>query len=283
MDQLFESPAPLSSSSSESKAPIRATTSEANFFGLKSERQSASGCIASDAMGKARWSPYPPCRFAVEFWDIDALKEKSRLHSQTIWYAGNLFNVYVQVVRKKGVQLGVYLHRQSSIDPIPAPSAPFSITRADRTHNRVPSLPFPASQSSPSMHYSPSIHPPPSRSTTPNSTPSTSSGAVTSYVSSHSTIPATAPPVAPVQPYRDPRSAVAAYFTISCADSTGSSVTRFTSVPDVFSISQSWGWKSSSLRTEEYLEVGADGQPVKPTGPASRENSLRVTIVLGIV
>ncbi|OAX43645.1 hypothetical protein K503DRAFT_680670 [Rhizopogon vinicolor AM-OR11-026] len=282
MDQLFESPPPLPSSSSDTKTPVRAATSEATFFGLKSERQTASGCIASDATGKARWSPYPPCRFAVEFWDIDALKEKSRLHSQTIWYAGSLFNVYVQVVRKKGVQLGVYLHRQSSIDPIPAPSAPFSISRAERTHNRVPSLPFPASQSSPSMHYSPSIHPP-SRSTTPNSTSPTSSGAVTSYVSSHSAIPATAPPVAPVQPYRDPRSSVAAYFTISCADSTGSAVTRFTSVPDVFSVSQSWGWKSSSLRAEEYLEVGSDGQPVKPTGPASRDNSLRVTIVLGIV
>lgn len=283
MDELFESPPPLSSSSSDSKAPIRATTSEANFFGLKSERQSPSGCIASDATGKARWSPYPPYRFAVEFWDIDSLKEKSRLHSQTIWYAGSLYNVYVQVVRKKGVQLGVYLHRQSNIDPIPAPSAPFSINRAERTHNRIPSLPpFPASQSSPSMHFSPSIHPP-SRSTTPNPTPSTSSGVTTSYVSSHSTIPATAPPVAPVQPYRDPRSAVAAYFTISCADSTGSAVTRFTSVPDVFSVSQSWGWKSSSLRTEEYLEAGQDGQPAKPTGPASKENSLRVTIVLGIV
>lgn len=283
MDQLFESPQPLSSSSSDSKTPIRATTSEADFFGLKSERQSASGCIASDATGKARWSPYPPCRFAVEFWDIDELKEKSRLHSQTIWYAGNLYNIYVQVIRKKGVQLGVYLHRQSSIDPIPASSAPFSINRAERTHNRVPSLPpLPASQSAPSMHYSPSIHPP-SRSTTPNSTPSTSSGVVTSYVSSHSTIPATAPPIAPVQPYRDPRSAVAAYFSISCADSTGSCITRFTSVPDVFSISQSWGWKSSSLRTEEYLEVAPDGQPVKPISPVCRENSLRVTVVLGIV
>jgi len=283
MDQLFEPSLPLASPSSDSKTPIRAATSEANFFGLKPERQTASGCIASDAMGKARWSPYPPYRFAVEFWDIDSLKEKSRLHSHTIWYAGNLFNVYVQVVRKKGVQLGVYLHRQSSIDPIPAHSAPFSINRVERTHNRVPSLPpLPTSQSSPSVHYSPSIHPP-SRSTTPNSTPSTPSGAVTSYVSSSGTIPATAPPVAPVQPYRDPRSSVAAYFSISCADTTGSSVTRFTSVPDLFSISQSWGWKSSSLRTEEYLEVGADGQPVKPASPACRENSLRVTVLLGVV
>ncbi|KAG2129779.1 hypothetical protein DEU56DRAFT_816658 [Suillus clintonianus] len=285
MDQLFESPPSLSSPSTDSKAPVRATTSEANFFGLKPERQTASGCIASDATGKARWSPHPPFRFAVEFWDIDALKEKSRLHSQTIWYAGSLFNVYVQVVRKKGIQLGVYLHRQSNIDPIPAASAPLSFNRAEHTHNRVPSLPLLSpSQSSPSMsmHYSPSIHPP-SRSTTPSSSPPTSSGLATSFTSSPSTIPATTPPVAPVQPYRDPRPAVAAYFTISCASSTGSSITRFTSVPDVFSVSQSWGWKSSSLRTEEYLEVGPDGQPAKPTIPAPKLNSLRATIVLGIV
>ncbi|KAG0699747.1 hypothetical protein DFH29DRAFT_935664 [Suillus ampliporus] len=276
MDQLFESPPPLSSPNTEGKTPVRATTSEATFFGLKSERQTASGCIASDATGKARWSPYPPFRFAVEFWDIDALKEKNRLHSQTIWYAGSLFNVYVQVVRKKGIQLGVYLHRQSHIDPIPAHSAPLTFNRAEHMHNRVPSLPLSASQSSPSIR-------PPSRSTTPSSTPSTSSGLATSYTSSTSTIPATSPPVAPVQPYRDPRPAVAAYFTVSCSSSTGSSITRFTSVPDVFSVSQSWGWKSSSLRTEEYLEVGPDGQPAKPTIPAPRLNSLRATIVLGLV
>ncbi|KAG2070691.1 hypothetical protein BDR04DRAFT_1076522 [Suillus decipiens] len=282
MDQLFESPPPLSSPSIDSKAPVRATTTEADFFGLKSERQTASGCIASDATGKARWSPYPPFRFAVEFWDIDALKEKSRLHSQTIWYAGSLFNVYVQVIRKKGIQLGIYLHRQSNIDPIPAASAPSSQNHTEHTHNnRVPSLPLlSTSHSSPSMamHYSPSIH----RSTTPGSSPPTSSSLTTSFTSSPSAIPATFPPVAPVQPYRDPRPAVSAYFTISCASSTGSSITRFTSVPDVFSVSQSWGWKSSSLRTE-HLEVGPDGQPAKPTIPAQKMSSLRATIVLGIV
>ncbi|KAG1810035.1 uncharacterized protein HD556DRAFT_1317505 [Suillus plorans] len=285
MDQLFESPPSLSSPTTDSKAPVRATTTEADFFGLKPERQTASGCIASDATGKARWSPYPPFRFAVEFWDIDALKEKSRLHSQTIWYAGSLFNVYVQVIRKKGIQLGVYLHRQSNIDPIPAPSAPLSLNRTGHAPaNRVPSLPqLSTSQSSPSVatHYSPSVRPL-SRSTTPNSSPPTSSGLATSFTSLPSTIPATSPAVAPSQPYRDPRPAIAAYFTISCASSTGSSITRFTSVPDVFSVSQSWGWKSSSLRTE-HLEVGPDGQPAEPTIPAPRLSSLRATIVLGIV
>ncbi|KAH7883965.1 hypothetical protein F5I97DRAFT_1814280 [Phlebopus sp. FC_14] len=279
MDQLFEPSAP----SLDNKGPVRAITSETNFFGLKAERKTASECVAGDATGKARWSPYPPCRFAVEFWDIDSLKEKARLHSHTIWYAGSLFNVYVQVVRKKGIQLGIYLHRQSSVDPIPSPSAPVhAVNRIDRNHNRLPSVPqaIPASVSSPSVHHSPSIQPS-TRSTTPNST-STSSGLVTTYQSSGNSIPATAAAVAPIQPYRDSRSSVSAYFHISCASSTGSSLTRFTSVPDVFSVSQSWGWKSSSLRTEDFGEFGADGQLAKPV-PAPRELSLRATIVLGIV
>lgn len=279
MDQLFDPSALV-----DSKSPSRAAASERNLFGLRAERKSAVECVASDATGKVRWSPYPPCRFAVEFWDIDSLKEKSRLHSHTIWYAGSLFNVYVQVVRKKGIQLGIYLHRQSSVDPIPAPSAPVQTSaRGERNHSRVPSLPqrILSSDLSPTIRHSPSIQP--VRSATPTSPPSTSSGFPTAYQSTGNAIPATAPPVAPAQPYRDPRPSVSAYFTISCTSTTGSSITRFTSVPDVFSVSQSWGWKSSSLRSEEMGEVGADGQPVKSTVPAPRELSLRATVVLGIV
>ena len=279
MEQLFD-PSTLV----DSKSPSRAATSETNFFGLKAERKTAVECVANDATGKARWSPYTPCRFAVEFWDIDSLKEKSRLHSHTIWYAGSLFNVYVQVVRKKGIQLGIYLHRQSSVDPIPAPSAPVQTgARGERNHNRIPSLPqqILASASSPTIRHSPSMQP--IRSGTPNSPPSTSSSFPTTYQSTGNAIPATAPPLAPVQPYRDPRPSVAAYFSISCTSTSGSSITRFTSVPDVFSISQSWGWKSSSLRLEEMGELGADGQPVKSPVPAPKELSLRATVVLGLV
>lgn len=278
MDQLFE----LSSYPTDSKGSPRPSTSESNFFGLLPERHTASSCIAADATGKRRWSPYPPFRFAVEFWDVDSLKEKSRLHSRTVWYAGSLFNVYVQVVRKKGVQLGVYLHRQSSIDPIPPSSAPSPLINRPHNHTRGPSLPgaVSTSVSSSSFHHSPSIHPP-SRSTTPLSGPTSSMSGSPIFTAGGNSIPATSPPVAPPQPYRDPRPSVSAYFTISCASATGSSLTRFTSAPDVFSVSQSWGWKSSSLRTEEYLEVGEEGQISNVA--TSREVSLRATVVLGIV
>jgi len=287
MDQLFG----LSTHITDPKIGSRLVTSESNFFGIIAECQMVSGCIAADPTGKSLWSPYPPFRFAVEFWDVDSLKEKQRLHSRTVWYAGSLFNVYVQVVRKKGVQLGVYLHRQSSIDPIPPSSAPaLPTTRAERMRSRGSSLPssIVTSASAPSTRFSPSIHPPPpTRSSTPLSSPVTASmSASAAQFATYAppggnSIPATAPPVTPHQPFRDSRSTISAYFAISCASATGASLTRFTSAPDVFSVSQSWGWKSSSLRTEEYLEVGPLLE--EPEVSAGREISLRATVVLGIV
>ncbi|KAH8101367.1 hypothetical protein BXZ70DRAFT_932727 [Cristinia sonorae] len=272
MDQLFD----LSSVRKTAGGGGVIHTSEANCFGLEQQAFTATVCKREDPKGKGKWTPYPPLRFGVEFWDIDALKEKSRLHSHTVWYAGSLWNVYVQVVRKKGVQLGVYLHRQSSVDPIPPSSAPLSLSTTVIAPPLQPQHHTPARPSSP-----------PSRSPTPYSpsSPSRPSSLPTSYSSVHinngsgNTIPATSPPVAPAQPYRDSRSAVSAYFTIACASATGANLTKFTSAPDVFSVSQSWGWKSSSLRTEEYLEI-SEGGVLKASG---KEVSLRATIVLGIV
>lgn len=279
MDQLFE----LSTYITDHKRGDRLTTSESNFFGLIGDRQIASSCIIADPSGRSQWSPYPPFRFAVEFWDIGSLKEKCRLHSHTIWYAGSLFNVYVQVVRKKGVQLGVYLHRQSSVDPIPPPSAP-SLARAERARNWSSSVSpnIVSSFSAPSVHYSPSIHPP-SRSSTPISSAVPLTTQYASYALGANSIPATGAPVMPSQPYRDPRSPITLYFTISCASATGSSLTRFSSAPDVFSVSQSWGWKSSSLMTDEYSDIGPEEILITPVVSAGREVSLRATVTLGLV
>ncbi|OCH92670.1 hypothetical protein OBBRIDRAFT_790967 [Obba rivulosa] len=299
----FDAPAPTGNDapSPTAKKPSAQPAAEANFFGLQQARTPASVCAHVDAGGKARWTAHPPMRFAVEFWDVDALKEKSRLHSHTVWYAGSLYNVYVQVVRKKGVQLGVYLHRQSSVDPIPPPSIPAvaaSMSRGERGHTRGASASATTGQrpssSSGSGNYSSSTLPL-SRSTTPQSSPvSPTTGTPSSLpnnlpqlaTGAGVTLPATGAPVMPQQPYRDPRTEVRAYFTIACASATGASLTRFTSSPDDFRVSQSWGWKSSSLRTEEFMEVGPDGEPLASatTGlPAGREISLRATVVLGVV
>jgi len=81
---------------------------------------------------------------------------------------------------------------------------------------------------------------------------------------------------------------IAAYFMVSCASATGSSQTRFSSAPDVFSVGQSWGWKSSSLKSEEYVDFGGeeDGEafafPARKTRHG-KEVSFRATVVVGLV
>ena len=107
----------------------RLITNVDNFFGLMPPRTTATHLRgpqqAPNQSQSQKYTPHAPFRFAVEFWGLDTLKEKVRLHSHTVWYAGSLWNVYTQAVRKKGgtgVQVGVYLHRQSSVDPLPGVS-----------------------------------------------------------------------------------------------------------------------------------------------------------------
>lgn len=328
MDELFkftDSPSVAASHSSNGRTVHKQNnaqvsplaTSESTFFGLLSSRRTAASCVSSGGNGNTRWSPYPPCRFSVEFWDYDSLKEKNRLYSNTIWYAGSLFNVYIQIIRKKGqgqTQLGVYVHRQSSIDPIPQPSAyvpPPSpadnqggnetqvvVARTDR-HHRGGSLQSSSGSPGSPLHYSPSIHPLAHTASTvfspisarPSSPVISGSGSPSSPTTLISSFGGSTTTRAPSQPYRDPRAMIAAYFMVSCASATGSSQTRFSSAPDVFSIGQSWGWKSSSLRSEEYVDIGSDDDgdavafvPVarKPR-PHGKEVSFRATVVLGLV
>lgn len=81
--------------------------------------------IDSSGDSPERWSGYEPMRVGVEFFGIDKLQEKQRLYSPTFFYAGSVWNLYIQVAKKaKGIQLGIYLHRQSLMEQIPPPSAP---------------------------------------------------------------------------------------------------------------------------------------------------------------
>ena len=74
--------------------------------------QTPSRALAADTTPLVSYTHYPPFRFAAEFPNPRALKEKKRIYSRTVWYAGSLWNVYVQKVETtKSTQLGVYLHR----------------------------------------------------------------------------------------------------------------------------------------------------------------------------
>jgi len=319
-----------------------------DFFGLRFSKHTQTAALATDpnqTRPSARWSTHPPFRFGVEFWNVTELDQK--VFSQTIWYGGSLFNVYAQLVRKKGIQLGVYLHRQSSVEAIPRPISPPSSIRplpasmaADiasprpeawsgahparnlPSHNSRPSLGNIAATSSSASgsgmrHRASSsvgtLATPttPLRTTTPRPVSpapprsprypsgalpiaSTSPPPVETGSSSYGTPPRlamslqirksplsclvnttlmlfTAHPPAPLQPYRDPRPAVQVYFGINCFVHPAALI-RFTSAPDAFTPSQSWGWSSNKL----VLPSVSEGDNVRPS-------SLRATVIVGLV
>ena len=63
-------------------------------------------------VGDVRYTHFPPFRFAAEFPNPRLLKEKKRFYSRTVFYAGSLWNIYIQkVASTRSKQLGVYLHR----------------------------------------------------------------------------------------------------------------------------------------------------------------------------
>ena len=89
-----------------------------DFTASVSERPVTPGRgVPAEATPPICYTHYPPFRFAAEFPNPKYLKEKKRVYSRTVWYAGSLWNVYIQKVEtSKSTQLGVYLHRAKEKD-----------------------------------------------------------------------------------------------------------------------------------------------------------------------
>jgi len=99
--------------SSNAPDPTISTSAPNAVGGGPGGSRSNSPTIATVPSPQVSYSTYPPFRFAVEFPAARALKENKRVYSPTIWYAGSLWNVYVQKKETlRGPQLGVYLHRE---------------------------------------------------------------------------------------------------------------------------------------------------------------------------
>ena len=66
-----------------------------------------------------QYSTFAPFRFAAQFPNPRTLKERKRVYSRTVFYAGSLWNLYIQKVKSgsKSPQLGVYLHRAKEREP----------------------------------------------------------------------------------------------------------------------------------------------------------------------
>ncbi|KAF8337930.1 uncharacterized protein EI90DRAFT_3013293 [Cantharellus anzutake] len=296
-----------------SKTPRRAAD-ESTFFGVANVVKTAKVIAKEDVAGTQKWTEYEPIRFSCEWWGVENLKEKSRMHSTTIAYAGSFYNVYLQVVRRKGVQLGLYLSRQSIVDPIPVASSPPGV------HDRPHTLSMPNSLSRtlmlPTLQISTRVShltgavstspPTPASPLTPDSTlinsplshassiPNLqSSSLATAYMSAfRASSPGSS--TTPRAEYRDPRPVLRAYFSIMSLSATGTSMTTFSSSPDDFGVSQSWGWKSGTCleipvtentSENESVDVGEQGVLVIPAiAQWKRElHSVRATVMIGVV
>ena len=89
-----------------------AASGEDDFFGIGSNALSGAEITAGVRQAPAdepdrSYTDYEPYRFGVVFYDIERLKEKQRLYSETRAYAGSLFNLYIQQIRRKDRSLQV--------------------------------------------------------------------------------------------------------------------------------------------------------------------------------
>lgn len=77
-------------------------------------RPGTSDGAAADIIPPAvSYTHLPPFRFSADFPAPRLLKERKRVYSRTVFYAGSLWNIYIQKVHsaRSTKQLGVYLHR----------------------------------------------------------------------------------------------------------------------------------------------------------------------------
>jgi hypothetical protein len=261
------------------------------------------------------YTEFPPFRFAVEFPNPRFLKEKKRVYSRTVSYAGSLWNIYIQKVRSaKSVQLGVYLHRakdRETDEPNPEKSAD---ARRDRRRLHPPltadvdddssgsgdgslfsasaSLPRRRSLAIPHIPHFPSV----------SSTSPALHSAALDFSSSDSSMTPPPPNPAPhrprraaptLPPYVDARPTIKTYFKIYSPSKGGRMLSIYESAPDQFDFSQSWGWKSSTLMLDETAMGesrsggssvdGSVGGGLGPGGVVTKkgDGKLRFMVVIG--
>ncbi|KAA8904892.1 hypothetical protein FN846DRAFT_18857 [Sphaerosporella brunnea] len=203
----------------------------------------------TEAGEELRYSEFPPFRFSAEFKNIRCLKERKRVYSKTVFYAGSYWNIYIQKVKStKNLQLGVYLHRAKDREG----------SAAGRDSEQLVGIINANQKSEAEDGETTLLDPDVTMSTTISSRPS----------------PAPEITVPALGHYVDSRPMIQTYFKIFSPSRKGKMLSMFSSRPDSFNFSQSWGWKSSSLILDEGILSG-DG--------SDKDSRLRFMVVLGNV
>lgn len=258
------------------------------------------------------YTHYPPFRFSAEFPNPRNLKEKKRMYSRTVWYAGSLWNVYIQKVETaKNTQLGVYLHRakdkeeRNSVDErigqVEMLLRRNEMSRRQlRAGHRVeidedtsgsggdPDVTLVAEPSTAASRAAAlgrilrgdgitKASQSPAGLTLSNPDRSFNGGTPGSEDDSENLAEIGRKPQRPALPlYVDGRPAIKTYFKIYSPSKGGRMLSVYESAPDHFNFSQSWGWKSSSMILD-------DGMLGYEEGVRSKDGRLRFMVVIGMI
>lgn len=257
---------------------------------------------------------YPPFRFAAEFPSHRNLKEKKRVYSRTVWYAGSLWNVYIQKVETtKNTQLGVYLHRakekeerSGSVDERIG-RVEMLMRRNERTrhHQQIETRADADDDTSGSGGDLDAT-----LVTDPVGAPSSQATALSNLLRGDGIMKASQTPGTltlsnlpdrtyngsnmgsedeneeltdtnkkfkspTLPPYVDGRPTIKTYFKIYSPSKGGRMLSVYESAPDNFNFSQSWGWKSSTMILDDGL-LGYE------EGARSKDGKLRFMVVIGM-
>lgn len=221
------------------------------------------------------FSYIPPFRFAVQFEKPQHLPERKRIYSDTFFYAGSYWNIYIQKLQpssrsKRIPRLGFYLHRTKGPEGDDGPlnfvdgrihALERDMQRANHAHTPGyrPYVTETEADETTASHIRAAMHTLMQR---PNNIPELHESPAASLlndqangIDSHAW---RAPKIPAMPPYIDTRPTVRAYFKIHTITPNGRYLNVHQSVPDNFNFSQSWGWKSSTMMAEDEWSAGSD-------------------------
>lgn len=178
----------------------------------------------------------PPFRFSVAFSNVSNLPPNKRIYSKTFWYLGSYWNVYLQKSQLPSTgqfQIGIYLHRANSIIVSSVMSG--HVTEEDTC---VTGFNCGANGSKNGIQ---------NQNIFSKRKDVITTGGVDLIEDDLSNLKLNdSNPI--FVPYEDKREDLNVYFSFYTPSRTNKpEVTSFFSIPNKFSLNQSWGWKSNNL------------------------------------
>lgn len=240
------------------------------------------------------WTKIPPFRFSISFANVSELSTDKRVYGKTFWYAGSYWNLYLQkshIQSKNSYQVGVYLHRAHNgssnsssksglINPdIYANNVNYKLSpkKYQRQEKILSYQTVPIERTEPS---SSELYGNRSNESTLESLGmnmidlSVSDDSKPTVASYDRTTKAMKRKSNGMISYEDQRNAIKVYFIIFTPSRRAMpTITSFLSVPNDFSKSQSWGWKSNNMCVFNEDGTFAEGQ----------DSNLKFMILLGNV